>query len=130
MSTTQIIWLVIAVVVVVAVVAMAGWASRRRAALGEERDHARAEELRAAAESHRLETRTSEIEARQSEVEAERARLEAERADARAAETERATQIDQARYEDALREADRLDPPVDAEDPVGDEPAREPRHRS
>jgi hypothetical protein len=47
------------------------------------------------------------------EAEAERARVEAERAATRAAELRRGQQHEEARVEDHVREADRVDPDVD-----------------
>lgn len=113
MSTSQIIWLVVAIVAVLLIAGAAVWASQRRGTQRREQERIRADQLRSEAESQRTELRETELSAREAQVEAERARLEAERADARAAEAQQGLQVDEARFEDQVREADRIDPDVD-----------------
>ncbi len=113
MSTSQIVWLVVAVVAALLVAGIAFMAMQRRSTQRREQERLRAEQLRSEAEAQRTELQESEISAREAQVEAERAKLEAERADARAAEATEGHQVDAARFEDQIREADRLDPEVD-----------------
>jgi len=111
MSTSTIVWIVVVVIVVIALAAIiAGFAHRKRL-----------ESKRSAAQSIRDETTTSgadniarsRVEAQEAEARAARARLEAERAQSEAAAAHRGSQAEEARYEDRLREADRVDPDVD-----------------
>jgi hypothetical protein len=53
------------------------------------------------------------VEAKEAEARAERLRLEAERAQESAAQARQGYDVEQARVEDRIREADRLDPDVD-----------------
>ena len=53
------------------------------------------------------------MEAKEAEARAERLRLEAERAQDSAAQARQGYDVEQARVEDRIREADRLDPDVD-----------------
>jgi hypothetical protein len=111
MSTATIVWIVVVVIVVIALAAIiAGLAHRKRL-----------ESKRSTAQSIREETTTSgaqdiaesRVEAQEAEARAARARLEAESAEAEAADAHRGSQVNEARYEDRLREADRVDPDVD-----------------
>ena len=105
MST--LIWILVVVAVLVAVaVVIALLVSRRRT------EHRRAEATRlrteAAGQSDGI--AVSEREAAQAEAKAEGARAEAEAAERRAAEARQGVHMDQARQEDRIREAQRIDP--------------------
>jgi flagellar biosynthesis/type III secretory pathway M-ring protein FliF/YscJ len=106
---TWLIWvivIVVAVLIVAALVAMAG--KRRTAQRGE-----RAQELREEATTHASGLPESHRQAEELRAKADLARAEAERAEDRAADAEQGHRIEQAGYEDKLREADRIDPQVD-----------------
>ncbi|NYG54485.1 hypothetical protein [Nocardioides perillae] len=107
METPWIVALVVAAVLVLA--ALVAFALVRRRDL--RRQEAAGLRSRAAAHAPRLQE--TEREARLREAEAERLRLEAERAEQRAAEARGAVAHEEARVEDTVREADRLDPGVD-----------------
>jgi FtsZ-interacting cell division protein ZipA len=114
MSTAQLIWLIVAIVVVLLIVALVAMMVRRRqAAQRAEQDRARAEQLRQDAVAGSTVVQDSDLEARQARLEAERLRLEAEKAQERAREAEQGVRVEEARQEDKLREADRVDPDVD-----------------
>jgi FtsZ-interacting cell division protein ZipA len=104
-----VIWIVVAVIVALLVLGLVA------ALTSKNRNHrkAQAAELRRDARSRTPDLSEADVRAREAEVEAERARLEAQRAEARAAEAEQARAVEQAGYEDQIREADRLDPAVD-----------------
>lgn len=107
-------WLIVVIVIVVVVVIAAlvfSMASKRRT----EQHRARAEELRQEASVQASGLTESRREAEQRRAEAELARTEAERTEQRAAAAEQGHQVEQADYEDKVREADRLDPDVDHE---------------
>ena len=111
MSTATIVWIVVVVIVVIALAAIIAAVARRK----------RLESKRTTAQAIRQETATSgaedtaraRVEAQEAQARAARARLEAERAEAEAAESHRGAQVEEAKYEDRLREADRVDPDVD-----------------
>ena len=111
MNTTLLILLIVAVIAVIAFVAMG--ASRRKNEQRLEEDRARAQDLRNDAAAQGAAVRDSDLEAREAALEADRARLEAEKAQTRAAEAQQGVQVEEARQEDRLREADRVDPDVD-----------------
>jgi hypothetical protein len=75
----------------------------------------RAEQLRDEASTHAAGLSESERQAEELRAKAELARSEAARAEERAANAEQGHLVEQAGYEDKLREADRLDPEVDVE---------------
>jgi ABC-type Na+ efflux pump permease subunit len=101
--------IVIVVVVVLAIAVAAYLMSKRRT---EQRRH-RADELRTKADAQLGAVDTSQQEAAAAEARAAVARAEAERAEQQATEAKRGLQFDEARREDALREADAVDPDVD-----------------
>lgn len=112
MSTGILILLVVAVVVVAVIVVLVAMRSSRHQAAQLEQNRNRAEELRHQATAT-TGVRDSDLEAREAQIGADRARLEAEQAQARAAEAQMGVQVEEARREDQLHEADRLDPDVD-----------------
>lgn len=132
MDTGTVILLVVAVVVVLLIVGLVTMMSSRRKAAETEHNRTRAEEIRHEATGTTA-VRDSDLEAREAQIEADRSRLEAEQAEARAAQAQQGVQVEDARREDKLREADRLDPDVDhrSDDyapgttgaPVAEEPA-------
>jgi outer membrane murein-binding lipoprotein Lpp len=103
------IWVIVIVVVVVIAAAVARLAGRRR----NEQRRVRAEQLRDEASTHAAGLAESERQAEELRAKAELARSEAARAEERAANAEQGHRVEQAGYEDKLREADRLDPEVD-----------------
>lgn len=116
MDTGQIIWIIVGVVVLLVLLGLAVWIARKK----QQTEHRhQAQELRQGAQATVGSggMQQSELEAREARLEAERARVEAERADVRAAEVEQGHLQEQARYEDQVREADRLDPDVDHRSP-------------
>ena len=123
MSTALIIWVIVAVVAV-AVLAVVVWLSSRRSGRRAEADRARAAELRREADAHRADLESSQEQARRAATEAEQAEAQAQQARARAVEAERGAALDEAHYEDRLRDADRLDPEADTQVDAGDEPAK------
>ncbi len=117
MSGMTIVVLVVVVVVVAVAAALVAMLLQRR---NTERKHAQAAQLRsqAAAQSgslsdSRRRAENADLEAQDARIEADRARAEAEQAEARAAEARQGMAMDEAVTEDAVREADRLDPDVD-----------------
>lgn len=114
METSTIIWIIVVIVVIVVVALIIAALMRKKRT--EQRRH-QAEQIRREAVTHAPAIQDSELRAREAELEADRARLEAERAQARADEAARARAMDQAHYEDRVREADRLDPDVDHKSP-------------
>ena len=114
MSTSVVILLIVAVIIVIAIIAFVTMnASRRKNEQRLEADRARAQDLRSDATAQGAAVHDSDLEAREAALEADRARLEAEKAQARAAEAQQGVQVEEARQEDRLREADRIDPDVD-----------------
>jgi biopolymer transport protein ExbB/TolQ len=78
-----------------------------------EQKRARAEQLRLQAATQDPSISQSREQAADAEAQAQLARQEAERAERRAAEARQGMRVDEARQEDAVREADRIDPDVD-----------------
>ena len=77
-----------------------------------EQHRARADELRAEASVKAGDLTESQRQAEDARAKAELAKSEAERSEEHAAQAEQGHQVEQASYEDKLREADRLDPEV------------------
>jgi FtsZ-interacting cell division protein ZipA len=102
------IWVIVAVVVVVAIVAIVMMANKKRT----EQRRTEAEALRTDASTHAGGLTESQRSAEEARAQAELARAEADRAAERAAAAEQGHQVEQATYEDKLREADRVDPDV------------------
>lgn len=103
------IWVIVIVVVVVIAALVVSLAGKRRT----ERRQARAEELRQDASAQASGLTESQREAEELRAQADLAKAEAERAEEQAATAEQGHQVEQAVYEDKLREADRVDPAVD-----------------
>src|SRR3954447_25095444 len=110
MDTSAIIWIVVAVLVVLAVAAIAAALMRRKRT---EQQREEAERLRYEARSRVDAVADSRVEAQEAQARAERAALEAERARADATRAQEGVQVEQARVEDQVRTADRIDPSVD-----------------
>ncbi len=106
---TWLIWVIVIVVVLVVIGAVASMMSKRRT----EQHRARADELRAEASAKAGGLTESQRQAEDARAKAELAKTEAQRSEERAAQAEQGHQVEQAGYEDKLREADRLDPEVD-----------------
>jgi FtsZ-interacting cell division protein ZipA len=106
---TWLIWAIMIVVVIVVVAALVSVTGKRRSG----QRHERAEELRQEATSQAAGLSESERQAEELRAKADLARSEAQRAEEQAANAEQGHQVEQAGYEDKLREADRLDPEVD-----------------
>ena len=110
MDTSTIIWIIVIVVIVLILLGLlASMMGKRR----KERDRGRAEEIRTEATGRAASAQDSQLQAQQAEAEAERKRIEAERAATQAAEARQGADVERARHEDQIREADRLDPDVD-----------------
>jgi FtsZ-interacting cell division protein ZipA len=105
-ETSQIIWIVVAVVVVLAIVAVLAMMNRKRKQSRSEAARNRAGELRQDAASGAAGLETSRSDAHQ-------ARAQADAAQARAAEAEERAAMEEAAVEDRVREADRVDPDLD-----------------
>ncbi len=105
--TTAIMIIVIVVVLLVAAAAVVS--SRRRQGA---RRH-RATEIRSEADAQLGAVDASSEQAAAAQARAEAARAEAERSEQEAAEAQRRLDLEQATWEDALREADAIDPDVD-----------------
>ncbi|HEY3530203.1 MAG TPA: hypothetical protein VGK78_13745 [Nocardioides sp.] len=104
------IWVIVIVVVLVVIAAVVvSLGSKRRT--GQRRG--RAEQLRQEASGQASDLAESQRRTEELRARADLARSEAERAEERAATAEKSHQMEQAGYEDRLREADRLDPDVD-----------------
>jgi uncharacterized protein HemX len=111
MSTMSIVLLVIAVLVVVAVIVGVVLVLNKRNRVHK---HHQAEALREeAAVTKTPAIQESELHAQEAEARAERTRLQAERAEHEAAAARQGVDVEQAQYEDRIREADRVDPAVD-----------------
>lgn len=102
------IWVIVIVVIVVVAAALFAMMSRRRSVQRRER----AEALRQEATTQASGLTESQRQAEEARAKADLARAEAERAEARASTAEQSHQVEQAGYEDKLRQADRLDPDV------------------
>jgi hypothetical protein len=124
-DTVAAILVIVAVVLVIAVVAALLLRTR-----GRERRARQAEELRTHASAQSTDVQLAQREAASREAAAEQAREQAEIAEARAAEARQALAQTEARREDTVREADRLDPSVDHRDAAyqPDEPPAPGRH--
>ena len=83
--------------------------SRKRKA---EQQRAHAEELRTQAATRAPDLQQSSLQAREAEAQAKLKRAEAERAEVEAEQARQGHAVEQARHEDVLREADRVDPDV------------------
>jgi hypothetical protein len=110
---TWLIWVIVIVVVVVIAAAVFSMAGKRRI----EQRRTRAGELRQEATGQAAGLTESQRQAEEARAQAELARAEAERAAERASKAEESHDVEQAGYEDKLREADRLDPSVDHKAP-------------
>jgi hypothetical protein len=114
MDTSTIVWIVVGVLVLLALAALAVAAQRRRKERKLAEDRAEANRLRTEAHTaSQQQVAGARVDAKEAEARAERARLEAERAREEAARAHQGLQVEEARTEDRLREADRLDPDVD-----------------
>lgn len=100
-------WIIVLVVVLVVLALVVAAMMRKRR---HEQHRAHAEQLRQQAAGRSDEIARSEQEARAAEARAEAARLEAQQAEERAAEHRRGLEMEQARQEDQIREANRIDP--------------------
>jgi hypothetical protein len=109
---TWLTWLIVIVVAALVVGALVALTGRRRS----EQHRERAERLRDEASTHAAALPESERQAEELRAKADLARAEATRVEARAADAEQGHRIEQASYEDKIREADRLDPEVDDQD--------------
>lgn len=110
MSTMEIIVLAAVVVlgiIVAVVIARSVQKSRHEDAV------AKADHIRQRADEHTIDLKEEDARAREAEARAEQARVQAERAERQAAEARTGVAQEQARQEDQLRAADRLDPRVD-----------------
>ena len=106
---TWLIWVIVIVVVLVVIGAVVSMMSKRRT----EQHRAHADELRAEASAKAGGLTESQRQAEDARAKAELAQSEAQRTQERAAQAEQGHQVEQAGYEDKLREADRLDPDVE-----------------
>lgn len=110
MSTMEIIVLAAVVVlglIVIAVIARSVQKSRHEDAMAE------ADQMRQRADERSVDLQEEDARAREAEARAEQARLQAERAERQAAEARTGVVQEEAKKEDQLRAADRLDPRVD-----------------
>jgi type II secretory pathway pseudopilin PulG len=110
MSTTE--WIILAVVVILALLLIAAILSFSRKRKAEQK-RAHAEELRTRAATQAPDLTESQHRAKEAEAAAQLKRAEAERAELEAQRARQGHTVEQARQEDALREADRVDPDVD-----------------
>jgi FtsZ-interacting cell division protein ZipA len=105
--------IIITIVVIVLAILLIGLIVSMVRKRNAETNRAHAEQLRTEAATQAPTVSDSQRQAEAAEAQAQVARAEAERAELRANEAQQGAQVDQARQEDALREADRLDPDVD-----------------
>jgi biopolymer transport protein ExbB/TolQ len=105
---TWLIWLIVIVVIVVVAALVVMLARTRRTA----HRRTRAEELRQEASDHAARLPESQRETEELRAKADLAKAEAARAEERAANAEQSHRVEEAGYEDKVREADRLDPDV------------------
>lgn len=105
---TWLIWLIVIVVIVVVVALIVMLTRTRRTA----HRRTRADELRQEASDHAARLPESQRETDELRAKADLAKAEAARAEERAANAEQGHRVEQAGYEDKVREADRLDPDV------------------
>ena len=113
METSDVVWIVVAVLVVLALAALVSVAMRKRKEKELDRQRTEAQQLRTEATTSAREATEARVDAQEAEARAERLRLEAERAQDSAAQARQGYDVEQARIEDRVREADRLDPDVD-----------------
>jgi len=113
MDTSPVVWIIVGVLVLLALAALAVAAQRKRKEQKLAHDRAEAHQLRTEAHTTAQQVTEARVDAKEAEARAERARLEAERAQEEAARAHHGLQVEEARTEDRLREADRLDPDVD-----------------
>jgi FtsZ-interacting cell division protein ZipA len=106
--------IIVAVLVVIAVVVTAVFGLNKR---HRTQRHHEAVTLREEAVSGTPAIQESELHAQEAEARAERSRLQAERAEHEAAAARQGVDVEQAEYEDRIREADRVDPAVDHKAP-------------
>lgn len=106
---TWLIWVIVIVVVVIVIALLVTMLGKRRT----EQHRSQAEELRQDASSQAAGLAESHRHSEELRAKADLAKAEAERAEERAATAEQGHRVEQAGYEDKLREADRLDPDVD-----------------
>jgi FtsZ-interacting cell division protein ZipA len=104
------VWIVIIAIVVVAVIVGAVLVLNKR---NRAHKHHQAETLREEAVTKTPAIQESELHAQEAEARAERTRLQAERAEHEAAAARQGVDVEQAEYEDRIRQADRVDPAVD-----------------
>jgi outer membrane murein-binding lipoprotein Lpp len=102
------IWVIVIVVVVLAIGAIVSMTRSKRT----EQNRTHAEELRTEATTQAGGLSESQREAEEARAQAELAKAEADRAAERADAAEQGHQVEQASYEDKLREADQVDPDV------------------
>jgi hypothetical protein len=102
------IWAIVIVVLIVIAAVVISMTSKRRASQRRER----AEELRQEASAHASGLTESQRQTEELRAKADLAKAEARRAEERAATAATGHQVNQAAYEDKLREADKLDPDV------------------
>ncbi|MCG7309411.1 hypothetical protein [Brachybacterium sp. ACRRE] len=111
---------IILIIVVLAILIIVGVvSSRRRRARQEEIDRQRAAELRSQAQKDQVEVKEREIKARETELEADKAKVEAERRDQTAQQQRQDADRARADVDGRLRQADELDPDVDAKGSSG-----------
>ena len=111
MNTSNVVGIVVGVLVLVALVALVIGLRRRDREKRLAADREEAQRLRTEAESAaRQQVTEARVEAQEAEAKAERARLEAQRAQEEAAQARQGLEVEEARHEDRLRTADRLDP--------------------
>jgi hypothetical protein len=108
MGTVGWVILIVVVVVVVGAAAYALMGNKRTSARREQ-----AEQLRSEAAENTAALEASQREAQEAAARAEVARAEAERAEQEALRARQGADYEQAKVEDRVREADRLDPDVD-----------------
>ena len=107
-DTTALILVIVAIVIVLAVIALL--LARTK---GRERRTREARELRTHAAGQATDVEYAQREAAARQAAAEQAREQAELAEARAVEAQQGLAHTEARQEDVVREADRIDPSVD-----------------
>ena len=114
MDSSTVVWVVVVVLVLLALAALAAAAMRKRKERELAGQRTQAQQLRTeAATASARDATEARVEAKEAEARAERLRLEAERAQESAAQARQGYDMEQARVEDRMREADRVDPDVD-----------------
>ena len=128
MDGSTVIWVIVAIVVLLAVIAGVVALSRRTSAKRQERDRARAEELRAQAaathegiKKHQAEADAADARAREIRAEADRKLAEAKRMEAEVREKKSTLHEHVERRDEVLRQADDLDPDVETDREATDE---------